>query len=105
VWSFIHVEDAASATVAALSAGRPGVYNVVDDDPAAATEWVTAFCAAVGGPSPRRVPAFLARWVAGEYVVYAMTRQRGATNAKARSELGWTPAIPSWRRGFPAHET
>jgi nucleoside-diphosphate-sugar epimerase len=102
VWSFIHVEDAASATTAALSSGTPGVYNVVDDDPAPAAAWVPAFCAAVGAPAPRRTPAFLAKRVVGEYVVYSMTRQRGATNAKARRELSWAPGTASWRTGFPA---
>ena len=99
-FSFIQVEDAASATVAAVERGEPGVYNVVDDEPAAMREWVPVFAAAVGAKKPRRVPAWLARLVAGSAVVGMATGQRGASNAKAKRELGWQPSYPSWRQGF-----
>ncbi len=99
-WSFIHVEDAAAATVAALERGKPGVYNIVDDEPARTADWIPAYAAALGAKPPRRVPAWLARVVAGKAGVAAMTTQRGASNAKAKRELGWTPAHASWRDGF-----
>ena len=99
VFSFIHVEDAASATVAALTRGEPGIYNVVDDDPAPARDWMPEFAAAIGAKPPRRVPAWLAR-VAGGSNGKAITVLRGASNAKARRELGWEPRYPSWRQGF-----
>lgn len=100
VLSLIHVDDAARATVLALDRGSPGIYNVVDDDPAPARAWVPAFCEAVGAPPPRRVPAWLARLVAGSYTVTVMTEERGASNAKARGELGFEPRWASWRDGF-----
>jgi nucleoside-diphosphate-sugar epimerase len=100
VWSFIHVEDAAAATVAALTEGSSGVYNVVDDDPAPVSRWLPALAEALGAPRPLRVPVFLARLAAGDYGVATMTAAQGASNARARSELGWTPALPSWREGF-----
>jgi 2-alkyl-3-oxoalkanoate reductase len=102
VWSFVHVDDAAAATVAALTAG-PGsgaVYNVVDDDPAPVSEWLPALAEAVGAPRPMRVPAFVARLAAGEYGAATMTSAQGASNARARRELGWAPTHPSWREGF-----
>lgn len=100
VWSFAHVEDAASATVAALTRGAPGAYNVVDDEPAPVREWVPALAAALGAKPPHRVPAWLARPLAGEYGVMTMTRAQGAANAHAKAELGWTPRYASWREGF-----
>lgn len=100
VWSFVHIRDAAAATVAALGHGRSGAYNIVDDEPALAREWIPALAQAVGGRRPRRVPAWLARPVAGAYGVHAMVRAQGASNALAKRELGWTPAHPSWREGF-----
>jgi len=100
VWSFIHVDDAAAATVAALTAGDSGPYNVVDDDPAPVSEWVPALANALGAPRPRRVPALIARPIAGSYGVITMTRAQGASNALAKRALGWTPAHPSWRQGF-----
>jgi 2-alkyl-3-oxoalkanoate reductase len=102
LWSFIHVDDAATATLAAIERGAPGVYNVVDDEPAPAREWLPALAAAAGAKPPRRVPGWLGRMAAGEAVVMMMTEMRGASNAKAKRELGWTPAYPSWRQGFPA---
>jgi 2-alkyl-3-oxoalkanoate reductase len=100
VWSFIHIDDAATATVAAIERGAPGVYQIVDDDPAPVSEWLPALAAAIGAPPPRRVPAWVARLVAGEHAVVLMTEARGASNAKARRELGWRPAYRSWRQGF-----
>jgi 2-alkyl-3-oxoalkanoate reductase len=100
VWSFVHVADVAQATLAAIERGAPGVYNVVDDDPAPVSEWLPALAAAVGAKPPRRVPAFLGRLAAGEHGVAVMTEIRGASNAKAKRELGWEPQYPSWRDGF-----
>lgn len=100
VFSFVHVEDAAGATVAALERGAPGAYNVVDDEPAPMREWVPVFCAAVGARKPMRVPAWLARLIAGRAAVASATQLRGAGNAKAKRDLGWQPRHPSWRQGF-----
>jgi nucleoside-diphosphate-sugar epimerase len=100
VWSFAHVDDVAAATVAALERGRRGVYNVVDDEPAKAADWVPALAAAVGAKPPRRVPSWIARFAAGPHGVSMMTEIRGASNAKAKRELGWEPRWPSWRQGF-----
>ena len=102
VWSFIHAEDAASATVAALDHGEPGIYNVVDDDPAQAREWLPYLAETLGAKPPRRVPAWLGQILAGEVLVSMMTRTRGSSNAKAKRELGWQPRYPSWREGFAA---
>jgi nucleoside-diphosphate-sugar epimerase len=99
-FSFVHVEDAAGATVAAVERGAPGPYNVVDDEPAPMREWAPVFCAAVGAKKPRRVPVWLARIVAGPAAVATATELRGAANAKAKRELGWSPRFPSWRGGF-----
>jgi nucleoside-diphosphate-sugar epimerase len=100
VWSFIHVADAAEATVAALERGRRGIYNIVDDDPAPVREWLPVLAERVGGKKPYRVPKFIGRLAAGEVGVVMMTDIRGASNAKAKRELGWTPRHPSWREGF-----
>jgi nucleoside-diphosphate-sugar epimerase len=102
VWSFIHVADAAEATVAAVERGSRGVYNVVDDDPAPVAEWLPALAQEVGAKNPMRVPRFIGRLFAGEVGVVMMTDARGASNAKAKRELGWRPAHPSWRQGFMA---
>jgi 2-alkyl-3-oxoalkanoate reductase len=99
VFSFLHVEDAAGGAVAALEQGRPGVYNVCDDEPAPMREWLPAYAVAVGAKPPRRVPVWLARLVGG-VVAANVGELRGASNAKAREELGWTPRYPSWREGF-----
>jgi nucleoside-diphosphate-sugar epimerase len=96
---FIHMDDATSATVAALSAGS-GIYNVTDDDQAPSREWIPGLAEALGAPKPRRVPVWLARLAAGPDAVRAMTVQRGASNARIRSELGWQPSFPDWRSGF-----
>jgi nucleoside-diphosphate-sugar epimerase len=102
VWSFIHIADAAEATVAAIERGSRGVYNVVDDDPALVAEWLPALAQGVGAKKPMRVPRFIGRLFAGEYGVVMMTELRGASNAKAKRELGWRPAHPTWRQGFLA---
>ncbi|MGH2641382.1 MAG: NAD-dependent epimerase/dehydratase family protein [Actinomycetota bacterium] len=100
VTSFIHVEDAAAATVAALERGAPGVYNVVDDDPAPSSEWVSELAKAVGAKPPRHLPAWLVKPLIGDAGVWLMTKAPGASNAKAKAELGWTPRFASWRIGF-----
>jgi nucleoside-diphosphate-sugar epimerase len=102
VWSFIHIADAAEATVAATERGHRGVYNVVDDDPAPVAEWLPALAQTLGAKKPTRVPRFVGRLFAGEAGMVAMTDARGASNAKAKRELGWRPAHPSWRQGFAA---
>ena len=102
VWSFIHIADAAEATVAAIEHGSRGVYNVVDDDPAPVAEWLPTLTRMLSGKKPRRVPRFVVRMVAGEAGLVMMTDVRGASNAKAKRELAWLPAHPSWRQGFTA---
>jgi nucleoside-diphosphate-sugar epimerase len=102
VWSFIHIADAADATVAAIERGGRGIYNVVDDDPAAVAEWLPALAQQLGAKKPMRMPRFVARLFAGEFGVLLMTELRGASNAKAKRELAWQPAHPSWRQGFAA---
>jgi nucleoside-diphosphate-sugar epimerase len=102
VWSFVHVADAAEATVAAVEHGSRGVYNVADDDPAPAAEWLPALAQILGAKKPIRVPRFIGRMFAGEVGVVMMTDARGASNAKAKRELGWSPAHASWRQGFAA---
>jgi nucleoside-diphosphate-sugar epimerase len=98
--SFIHIDDAAGATVAAVERGAPGIYNVVDDEPAHMRDWAPAFAAGVGAKRPLRVPAFIARFVAGKDIIALALISRAASNEKAKRELEWTPAIPSWREGF-----
>ena len=98
VFSFIHVDDAADATVAAVERGAPGIYNVVDDEPAPMREWVPVLAEAAGAKPPRRVPVWLARLVAGSQAADFALELRGASNEKAKRELGWEPAHPSWRR-------
>jgi nucleoside-diphosphate-sugar epimerase len=100
VWSFIHIDDAAAATALAVERGAPGVYNVVDDDPAPVSEWLPYLAEVLGAKRPRRVPVWLARLIVGEPLVSMMTELRGSSNAKAKRELGWQPAYPSWRDGF-----
>jgi nucleoside-diphosphate-sugar epimerase len=102
IWSFVHLDDAAAATVLALELGRPGVYNIVDDEPAPVAEWLPTLAAAIGAKPPRRVPRWLARLAAGESGVTIMTEIRGASNAKAKRDLAWTLRYPSWRQGFAA---
>jgi 2-alkyl-3-oxoalkanoate reductase len=98
--SFVHIEDAASATAAAVTTDAPGVYNVVDDEPAPVREWLPALADALGAKPPRRVPRWLGRIVAGDAATVMMTEARGASNARAKRELGWDLRYPSWRLGF-----
>ncbi len=100
VWSFIHIDDAAAATVAAVRAGAAGVYNIADDQPAPVADWLPELARAVGARPPRHVPAWLGRVAAGDVGVSMMTRIRGISSAKARRELGWSPRYPSYREGF-----
>ena len=102
VWSFIEITDAAAATIAAVGHGAPGIYNVVDDDPAPVAEWLPYLAKVAGAKPPLRVPAWLGRLLAGEFVVAQMTTSRGSSNQKARKELGWVPQYLSWREGFRA---
>ncbi len=100
IFSFIHIDDAATAFVAALDHGAPGLYNVVDDEPAALREWLPVYAGALGAKPPRKVPVWLARLLAGADLASTAVSMRGAANAKAKRELGWEPAHPSWRTGF-----
>ena len=102
VWSFVHIADAAEATVAAVEHGTRGIYNVVDDEPAPVAEWLPALAEQLGAPKPRRVPRVVGRLFAGEAGAVMMTEMRGASNAKAKRELDWQPRHPSWRQGFTA---
>jgi nucleoside-diphosphate-sugar epimerase len=102
VFPFIHLEDAAAATVLALKHDGPAIYNVVDDESAPVHEWLPAYAQALGAKPPRRVSKWLARLIAGEAAVVLGTEARGASNEKAKRELGWTPRYPSWREGFKA---
>lgn len=102
VWSFVHIADAADATVAAVERGTRGVYNVVDDEPAPVAVWLPALATTLGAKKPMRVPRFVGRLFAGEAGTVMMTESRGASNAKAKRELAWQPTHPSWRQGFAA---
>ena len=100
VWSLVHIDDAAAATVVAVEHGRPGVYYVVDDDPAPVREWLPVLASALDAKPPRRVPRWLGRLAAGRAATVMMTDVRGASNEKAKRELGWQPRYASWRQGF-----
>jgi nucleoside-diphosphate-sugar epimerase len=102
VWSFIHLDDAATATLAFVERGAPGIYNVADDEPAAVRDWIPELARAVGAKPPRRVPVWLGRIAVGEVGVSLMTKIRGASNQKIKRELGWQPAFPTYREGFHA---
>ncbi|HXE46016.1 MAG TPA: NAD(P)-dependent oxidoreductase [Conexibacter sp.] len=103
LWSFVHIEDAAAATLAALERWTPGqLYNVCDNEPAPVREWLPALARAAGGKPPRHLPRWAARLFAGEHVVTMMCESRGASNAKAKAALGWEPRWPTWREGFAA---
>jgi nucleoside-diphosphate-sugar epimerase len=102
VWSFVEITDAAAATLAAVDRGAPGLYNVVDSGPAPVSEWLPYLAQVAGAKPPLRLPAWLGRLLAGEFVVAQMTTSRGSSNDKARKELGWEPRYPSWREGFRA---
>jgi nucleoside-diphosphate-sugar epimerase len=100
VWSYVHIEDAAAATAIAVERGQPGIYNVVDDDPAPVREMLPVLASALGAKPPRRIPRWLGRLLAGEMATLMMTEVRGASNEKAKRELGWQLRYPSWRQGF-----
>jgi nucleoside-diphosphate-sugar epimerase len=100
VWSHVHIEDAAAATAAAVEHGQPGIYNVVDDDPAPVREWLPVLASALDAKPPRRVPRWLGRLAAGEAATVMMTEVKGASNEKAKRELDWQLRYPSWRQGF-----
>ena len=100
IWSFVHVDDVAAATLLAAERGRPGIYNIVDDDPAPVSDWLPALAKAVGAPPPLRIPAFIARLAIGAHGISLMNEIRGASNAKAKRELSWKPFYPTWRSGF-----
>jgi nucleoside-diphosphate-sugar epimerase len=102
IWSFCEVTDAAAATAAAVTRGAPGIYNVVDDDPAPVREWLPYLAQCLGVKPPMHAPAWLGALLAGRLVVMMMTEARGALNEKAKRELGWVPGYASWRDGFPA---
>jgi len=100
IWSFLHIDDAAQATALAVDRGAPGIYNIVDDEPAPVSEWLPYLADVLGARPPRRLPAWLARLIVGEAAVSMMTKIRGSSNAKAKRELGWKLRYPSWRVGF-----
>src|SRR5215216_1710471 len=100
IWSFIHIEDAAAATAVAVERGQSGIYNVVDDEPAPVRDWLPVLASTLGAKPPRRVPRWLGRLLAGEVPTAMMTEARGASNEKAKRELGWQPRYASWRQGF-----
>ena len=100
MWSHIHIEDAAAATAAAVERGEPGIYYVVDDEPAPVRDWLPVLASALGAKPPRRIPRWLGRLAAGEMATVMMTDVQGASNAKAKRELGWQLRYPSWRLGF-----
>jgi len=102
IWSFIEITDAAAATVAAVGRGAPGVYNIVDSDPAPVAEWLPYLAKVAGAKPPLHLPVWLGRLLAGDFVVTQMTAARGSSNEKAKKELGWEPRYPSWREGFRA---
>jgi nucleoside-diphosphate-sugar epimerase len=100
VWSHVHIDDAAAATVAAVEHGEPGIYNIVDDEPAPVREWLPVLASALGAKPPMRIPRWLGRLAAGETATLMMTDSRGVSNEKAKRELGWELRYPSWRQGF-----
>ena len=100
VWSHVQIEDAAAATAIAVERGRPGIYNIVDDEPAPVREWLPVLARALDAKPPRRIPRWLGRLLAGEAATLMMTEVRGASNEKAKRELGWQPRYASWRQGF-----
>jgi nucleoside-diphosphate-sugar epimerase len=102
VWSFIRIADAADATVAAVERGERGIYNIVDDEPAPVSEWLPSLASELDAPKPWHVPRLVGRLAVGESGTVMMTEIRGASNAKAKRELGWQPLHPSWRQGFAA---
>ena len=102
IWSFTHTDDAAGSTVAALSSSARGIFNAVDDEPAAVRDWLTYLADVIGAGRPFSVPSFIASWIIGRTGVEMMTEIRGASNAKSKCELGWQPSVATWREGFRA---
>ncbi len=102
VLSFIHVDDAAAATLHAIDSGEPGIYNIVDDDPAPVSEWLPVYAHLLDAPEPTRIPKVVAQMAAGRFAIYFMDEQRGASNQKAKQKLGWQPQYGSWRDGWRA---
>ena len=100
MFSFVHVDDAAAATVQAVERGAPGIYNIVDDEPSSLHEWLPLYAKALGAKPPPKVPAAIARIFAGRYGLYLITKQRGASNEKAKKDLGWVPQYALWRTGL-----
>lgn len=100
VWSFVHIDDVAAATIAAVERAAPGIYNIVDDEPAPVSVWLPYLAEVLGAKPPRRVPRWLGQLAGGSFAVSMMEQVRGSSNAKAKRELGWQPAYPSWRQGF-----
>jgi nucleoside-diphosphate-sugar epimerase len=100
VFSHVHIDDAATATVAAIDGGQPGIYNIVDDEPAPVREWLPVLAGALGAKPPRHIPRWLGRLAAGETATIVMTEVVGSSNEKAKRELGWQLRYPSWRLGF-----
>jgi nucleoside-diphosphate-sugar epimerase len=100
VWSFIHIDDVASATLSAIERGAPGVYNIVDDEPAPVAEWLPFLASTIDAPPPRHIPAWLGRPLMGEHGLAMMNETRAAANTKAKRQLGWQPRYASWREGF-----
>ncbi len=100
VWSFVHIDDAAEATAIAVEQRRPGLYNIVDDEPAEVSVWLPELARVLGAKQPYRLPAWIGKLAMGEAGMSLMTRVRGSSNAKAKKELGWRPHYPSWREGF-----
>ncbi|MGJ4859869.1 NAD-dependent epimerase/dehydratase family protein [Labrys sp. KB_33_2] len=99
-WSFLHIDDAAEATALAVDRGLPGIYNVVDDEPAPVREWLPALAELLGAKPPMHIPAWIAQFVVGDHLVKMMTEIRAGSNRKAKTEIGWIPRYPSWRQGF-----
>jgi nucleoside-diphosphate-sugar epimerase len=100
IWSFLHIDDAARATVAAVDHGSPGIYNIADDEPAPVSEWLPVLAEILGAKPPMKIPAWMGRFAIGEHGIVMMTEVRGASNEKAKRELGWKPLWPTWREGF-----
>jgi nucleoside-diphosphate-sugar epimerase len=100
MWSWVHIDDAASATALAVERAAPGIYNIVDDDPAPVAEWLPALAAIIGAKPPRRIPTWLGKLLVGEHAVVLMNEIRGASNLKAKKQFGWRPDWPTWRHGF-----
>jgi 2-alkyl-3-oxoalkanoate reductase len=100
VWSFIHIDDVASATLSAIERGAAGIYNIVDDEPAPVAQWLPLLASAIAAPPPRHIPAWSGRLLVGKHGLAIMNEVRGASNSKAKREFAWQPRYASWREGF-----